>query len=429
MNYRLRCIPLVLCAVLAGGCAGEDEPSGSIPATSSAYIVLAWNDLGMHCLSPGYDTAVILPPYNTLMAQVIKRGNKPQVVTSGVTVEYRIINNTSSSAKGLFGQFWAYAQKLFGAAPADNKGLTGNGLSGTMAASGTHFEVIGIPVVPIDDSGVKNPYQVAEITVKDTSGTVLAQTRATVPTSDEINCGKCHAAGGTVTQVFNDILSKHDSSHGTSLMSQKPVLCASCHGSPALGTSGAGSSGKYLSQAIHRSHSTRGAACYDCHPGANTKCSRSASHTAADGNCVTCHGDMSNVAATIVSGRVPWTTEPKCVTCHSGIAQVDTGATLYRNAAGHGGVYCAGCHGSPHAMYPVSAASQDATGNYQPLQYQQKAMVLGDCRSCHKSSRGGGNNFAEEHSGKTSACNVCHTGFQNAGNTANWPHQFQWKSR
>ena len=92
---------------------------------------------------------------------------------------------------------------------------------------------------------------------------------------------------------------------------------------------------------------------------------------------------MANVANTIAAGRVPWVTEPKCAatSCHSGtIPQVDTGTTLYRNAVGHGGVYCAGCHGSPHAMYPVDT-TLDKTDNYQALQYQAKAMVLGDCRN------------------------------------------------
>ncbi len=434
----------LFCVFLLGGCGGGDSDgvSNSIPATSAAYVVVAWNDLGMHCLNPSYDTAVILPPYNTVLAQVIKRGNKPQVVTSGLTVSYRIINNSSSANKALFGQFWTNAnalfQSLFPAMPdlalLTNKdiGLTDNGLSGSMKPVGTHFEVTGIPVVPIEDSGVNNPYQVAEITVKDSNGTVVAQTRATVPTSDEINCGKCHGQqGASVTQVFNDVLAKHYLSGYPRLDTQKPVLCASCHGSPALGTVGPGSSGKYLSQAIHAAHANRGAACYDCHPGASTKCNRSTKHTSADGNCTTCHGSMANVAATIASGaRIPWQNEPSCVgsACHSGtIPQVDTGTSLYRNAVGHGGVHCAGCHGSPHAMVP----SNQASDNYQALQYQAKAMVLGDCRNCHGSSRGdgGASKFASEHSGKNSACNICHTGYQNAGNSANWPHQFQWKSR
>lgn len=434
------CFIVMLLLSGCGGGGGNEGATNNIPSASSSYIVVAWNDLGMHCLNPSYDTAVILPPYNTVWAQVLKRGNPPQVVTSGLTVSYRIINNTTSQGKGLFSQFWTYALQLFGVAPAIDKGLNldtpsiSNGLSGSMVAKGDHFQVNGIPVVPYEDgSTTRNPYQVAEITVKDASGTVVAQTRATVPTSDEINCGKCHAVGGTATQVFSDVLSKHDAHNGTTLVNQKPVLCASCHGSPALGTTGPGSSGKYLSQAIHGFHATLAAAqqpgCYDCHPGASTKCNRSSKHTnnnAADGNCTTCHGDLANVASTIANGsRIPWVAEPKCVSCHIGVAQVDTGTVLYRNAVGHGGVYCAGCHGSPHAMVP----SNQASDNYQALQYQNAPIVLGDCRVCHATSRGGGNDFAGEHSGRTSACNICHTGFQNAGNTANWPHQFQWKSR
>lgn len=429
---------LLLGTALMGGCGsgGEsDENGGTITATGSSHIVVAWNDLGMHCLNPSYDTAVILPPYNTVWAQVIKRGNPPTVVTSGLTVSYRIINNTTSQGKGLFYQFWTYASSLFGVTPATDKGLnleTGgpsNGLSGTMEVKGDHFQVNGIPVVPYEDGATtRNPYQVAEITVRDGSGVIVAQTRATVPTSDEINCGKCHGpSGGTVTDVFNDILVKHDARHGTSLTTSKPVLCASCHGSPALGTTGTGTAGIYLSQAIHGSHASRGAACYDCHPGASTKCNRSTRHTAADGNCTGCHGSMSNVATTIASGRVPWASEPKCVTCHTGVAQVDTGTTLYRNAVGHGGVYCTGCHGSPHAMVP----SNQASDNYQALQYQSSAKSLGSCGACHSSSRGGGSDFVGEHvnEGKTSACNICHTGFTNAGNTSLWPHSFQWHAR
>ena len=417
-------------------------PSGGINTTAAApYVVLAWNDLGMHCLNPTYDTAVILPPYNTVWAQVIKRGNPPQLVTSGVDVSYRLIMNTTSQ-KGFFAQFWTYATQLFGVTPALDKGLNldnptvSNGLSGALLAKTDHFQVSGIPVTPVNDGNTWTPYQLAEITVKDsTTGAVLAQTRATVPTSDEINCGKCHGNSSDPTIVFKDILAKHDALNGTQLQSSKPVLCASCHGSPVLGQTGSGSAGKYLSQAIHGFHETLATPpnCYDCHPGAVTQCSRSTKHTTADGNCVTCHGNLSNVAATISSGsRIPWKNEPKCVTCHNtgingtGVAGVDTGAALYRSSTEHGGVYCAGCHGSPHAMIPTS----QVTDNYQSIQYQGAAKTIGDCGVCHNTSRGGGNNFAGEHgSGRLSACSVCHTGFQNAGNTANWPHQFQWKSR
>ena len=109
---------------------------------------------------------------------------------------------------------------------------------------------------------------------------------------------------------------KHDDEEGTLLMQSKPVLCAECHGSEALGMSGRGSSGKYLSEAIHGFHADRGATCYDCHPGQTTKCNRSIKHTGADGNCITCHGTMAQVASS-TSTRVPWVNEPSCSTCHN----------------------------------------------------------------------------------------------------------------
>ncbi len=423
-------IVLLVCTCGGGG-GGGDGGTTSIPATNYTYIVLAWNDLGMHCLNPTYDSAVILPPYNTVWAQVIKRGNPPQILTTGLTVEYRIDGNTYSYGKRSYGQFWDNMFKLFGVSLPHDKGLNldnpsiNNGLSGTMVMKADHFQVNGIPVVPVNDSGTWNPFQVAVITVKDAGGNVLVETRATVPTSDEINCAKCH--GGAGTDPLVDVLNKHDAAILTTLATSTPVLCASqCHGSPALGLP-LGTSGRYLSQSIHSFHATKNALCYDCHPGATTRCNRSARHTATDGNCITCHGDLSQVGGSIATGRVPWVNEPKCVTCHIGVAGVDTGAVLYRNDPGHGGVYCAGCHGSPHAMVPSTLAAD----NYQALQYQGAAKSLGDCGVCHITSRGGGNDFASEHvaEGKVSACSVCHTGFQNASNFTNWPHQFQWKAR
>jgi len=385
----------------------------------------------MHCLNPSYDNAVILPPYNTVWAQVIRRGNPPQVVTSGLTVEYRIDGNTYSYGKRKYGQFWDNMLALFGVSLPHDIGLNlddpaiNNGLSGVMVRKSDHFQVNGIPVTPVKDSGVWDPFQVAVITVKDQAGAVLASTRATVPTSDEINCAKCHGSGAV--DPLLDVLRKHDTNITTTLEASKPVLCAfQCHGSPALGIP-LGSSGKYLSASIHSFHASKGPVCYDCHPGKTTSCNRSVSHTAADGNCIACHGDLNQVGGSIGTGRIPWADEPKCVMCHPGVAGVDTGTVLYRNSAGHGGVYCAGCHGSPHAMVPSSLASD----NYQAIQYQSAARSLGDCKVCHGTSRGGGSDFSGEHAaeGRTSACSVCHTGFLNAANIAGWPHQFQWKTR
>jgi hypothetical protein len=217
-------------------------------------------------------------------------------------------------------------------------------------------------------------------------------------------------------------------------MADAPVLCASCHGSPVLGASDSGSSGLYLSQAIHGFHAEQaGVACYDCHPGTQTQCNRSLRHTDSDGNCIACHGTMSDVSGTIAGGRVPWATEPKCISCHDGVQGVDTGSTLYRNDTGHGGVYCAGCHQSPHAMVP----SREATDNYQARQYQNASVTIGSCAACHGSSRGeedeGLVGFLEKHAGSNpeerSACHVCHTALPANIGAAQFPHQFTWQAR
>jgi hypothetical protein len=429
-------------AVALLGCSSSEEPNGGngsdIPATDMEYVVFVWNDLGMHCLNPTYDQAVILPPYNTVWAQVVRRGNPPQIVTSGLTVEYRMVDNTYSYGKtdpygGDFAQFWDNAQALFGVALEHDRGLNlvdpaiSNGLSGTMVAKGDHFQVDGIPVVPVNDAGAWDPYQVIEVTVKQ-NGTVIGQTRATVPTSDEIDCAKCHGA----SDPFGDVLASHDQLHGTNLSGQTPVLCANgvCHTSPALGQAGEGSDG-YLSQVIHEAHADRNAACMDCHPGAVTRCSRSLAHSAADGNCITCHGTMQQVASSIESGqRTPWFDEPTCAsgTCHDGVAEVGSQASLYRNTTGHHGMYCPACHNSPHAMYP----SREATDDYQPEQYQAEVLSIGSCGVCHSSSRGDDeiDEFGEEHGGtggRATACSVCHTVVPT--NTAQWPHGFTWKAR
>jgi len=420
---------LLLISGIILGSACKKEAS-TIPATTGEYVVFAWNDLGMHCLNPSYDEMVILPPYNTVNAQVVKRGDPPQLIISGITVEYNILNNTSSYGKREYGGFWTNFTSLFGGtAPANNIGLTGTALSGFMTVRSDHFTAEGIPVVPVDDNGLWDPFQVIQVRVKDATGKLLAETQATVPTSDEINCAKCHTEGPS--SVFTNILRSHDDAHGTSLVNDKPVLCASCHGSPALGTNGPGSSGVYFSQAIHGFHADKGATCYDCHPGTNTRCNRSLAHNGSgdDGNCTTCHGDMANVSSTINGGRVPWVTEPKCVTCHTDVDGVETNNNLYRNSKGHGNIYCTACHGSPHAMFP----SREVKDNYQPNQYQgSNIKTIGSCGVCHDSSKGegSGGEFNETHGGSSpeheNTCHVCHTKI--SSNTSDWPHGFTWKN-
>lgn len=296
-----------LLASVSPAYADDDVNAVPIPATRQGLVVLAWNDLGMHCLNPTYDRDVILPPYNNLWAQVILRGNPPRLVTAGYRVSYDLVGNTYSYGKRSYGQFWDFAQDLFGLALERDTGLNlvdpsrHNGLSGELVAMGDHFQADGIPVVPVNDAGVWNPYQVARLTVRNAAGQTVAQTRTTIPTSDEIRCDKCH--GGAVRPY----LELHDQKHGTQLAgAPQPFMCASCHGSPVLGAPKR-TGIPYLSQAVHGLHGrvSPSPGCYDCHPGERTQCSRSLAHTDASGACAKCHGPLQQVASSISAGRVP----------------------------------------------------------------------------------------------------------------------------
>jgi hypothetical protein len=323
---------------------------------------------------------------------------------------------------------------LFGVDLAHDTGLNftdpdvHNGLTGTMLLKGQRFEATGVPVVPMNDAGTWDPYQVAEIVVKDaSSGAELARTRTMAETSDEINCAKCH--GKTINdKEIGSVLAEHDKKQETTLVEDAPVNCADCHGSPVLGTTGKGTSEEYLSYAVHIFHYDQTSlACYDCHPGTTTLAHRSKAHTADDGNCKICHGDLTGLATTIANGRVPWVTEPKCSDCHTFTAEVNTGSALYHDGTGHGGLSCPACHGPAHAQVP----STKDVDNYQALQYQAKALALGSCRVCHSTSRGGGLNgvVAAHGSGRATACNVCHTGSITTNNPAQFPHRFQQRNR
>ncbi|MBL8483941.1 MAG: hypothetical protein JNJ60_17220 [Rhodocyclaceae bacterium] len=56
---------------------------------TSTYAVIAANDLGMHCADQDYRIFSILPPFNVVHAQVIKKGSKPLILdSSSVDVYY-----------------------------------------------------------------------------------------------------------------------------------------------------------------------------------------------------------------------------------------------------------------------------------------------------------------------------------------------------
>ncbi len=341
--------------------------------TSDEYVVLSWNDLGMHCANKDFSTMVILPPYNNLKAQVIKRGNAttmPQLITTGLTVTYEIPGNTYSVGKT---NFWTYSLGLFGVS-IPNTGLTGAGLTGTMAMNTNEYFQDGIPLTPYQDNNLvtESPFQLAMIKVKDGGGNLLAQTQPVIPVSNEINCvsAGCHNSEQA-------ILNEHELEGGFN-PNNKPVKCSSCHSDNALGAPGVPGLPSF-SEVIHKKHGSITNDCYKCHPGPNTQCFRDIMHTGGM-VCQDCHGNVSHVGQTIQNGRQPWLQEPSCgeAACHGANYSPEPNK-LYRNSRGHANLYCSACHGSPHAIVPT----EQANDNVQSIAVQGWAGTLSKCSVCH----------------------------------------------
>jgi hypothetical protein len=364
----------------------------AVPSEAEAagdYIVLSWNDLGMHCYNADFQDLAVLPPYNTLWAQVVRVGNPPVIVTEGISVTYEFPDNTYSVGKS---NFWDYEQQLFGVDLPPDVGLTGKGLAGEMDLHDDHFVAEGIPLTEYRDSAPTTPYpyQLATVIARDAdTGVELARSTVVAPVSSEMHCDNCHYDGGVediaTGRVETNILTLHDqensdeypSGHTTPLMQRRPILCAECHASNALGAPGVAGVPN-LSDAMHSKHRGRVTqnldGCYNCHPGPQTQCLRDVmSQEGMD--CVDCHGDMRAVA----NNPTPWLNEPRCdnAACHGSDYQQDQ--PLYRWSREHGGIYCAACHDSPHAIAP----SREPNDSIKFIALQGHAGTLDTCTVCH----------------------------------------------
>lgn len=313
-----------------------------IPSTMFAgggqWTVVAWNNLGMHCMDDDYSVFSILPPFNTINAQVMDAAGHliTDPAAAGISVTYEAAANPDGSINTTsFGKtnFYDYAAVLFGANLNVDQGLAGKSMPGTANApqamtwdAGMNwFEAAGIPITPTDDGGQRNPYPLLRVVVKSSGGSVLASTDIVAPVSDEMDCRACHKSGtipaampaaGWVNDANDkrdfrlNILRLHDEKNaGNALYApalaaagfapeglyhsvvngNKQVLCAACHASEALGTGGAAGV-MPLTAAMHSRHATvinptnglqldnvaSRNSCYLCHPGSETRCLRGA---------------------------------------------------------------------------------------------------------------------------------------------------------
>jgi mono/diheme cytochrome c family protein len=408
-------------------------------AKKTDYVLLVWNDLGMHCLSDGDSWFSFLPPANTLEAQLIKRGDPPVLMVDNAVLSYFVqkgFENPSAHS-----DFWKHSESLYGKKLENNIGLFGKGVKGTFDfdSSRNSYIAAGIPVVPYNDDGSYNPFPIFTVEARDkTTGALLIVTKTVAPVSAEIGCRNCHGGGwrtkhaGLSDSTAINILSLHDRRHGTELLtlarSGKPQLCQSCHPDPVLAS--AGTPGVVdFSAAMHGWHahyvpmedSRSCALCHPSNPQGSTQCLRDP-HAEFGMGCVDCHGTMATDAASLLraeagkppaarllkpltgagndtgASRVAWNGEVDCLNCHdnfqaptgdaSGTAKWTKDANgLYRKRTDDAGVRCPACHGSPHAMYPARNPMNRDRDNIQPLQYSGSRAPIGTngtCAICHR---------------------------------------------
>ena len=402
------------------------------------YVLLAWNDLGMHCTSDCDEAFSFLPPANTLEAQLVKRGDPPEILTQGIEITYQVEAGHRNPASQV--PFWEFSKSVYGTRLEKNTGLAGMGLGGVfkLLEGQTVFQAKWIPVVPYRDNGKAfNPYPTFTVQAlrKDT-GEILQTTRVTAPVSTETDCYRCHGGGprklgsGISENTAKNILAIHDRIQGTTLLKDalagRPRLCQSCHGDPALGAKG-DDGVLNLSAAIHGRHAgymsgMGNEACMYCHPisySGVTRCLRGV-HGGGEKRtvCSDCHGTLDDMAGSLLKGeadkprakflmgplpqksleavkaRVPWLQEPECLACHKNFEKPASNPSavnhwntvpgeLFRMKSDEAGAMrCIACHGSTHAIYPAKNPFDTWRDAIAPMQYQKNPYAIGANRSC-----------------------------------------------
>jgi Viral BACON domain len=372
--------------------------SASVPVTSSAgsitvpvtltvtsssggggtagYALLAWSELGMHCMDgKDYSVFSVLPPYNTIYAKLLTTGGQPLPVTSGVTITYQALKdasgsiNTTSAGTSTVAQktnFWTWVYTLFGLQEQNDVGLHGYPVQSLTPQPMTYdstkglWKAEGVPTAPYDDTGASKSYPMAQIIARNSSGQQIATATVVLAVSDELSCNNCHAAntnnnampsGGWITvsgytdaqNVKLNILKKHDDTHPissavltalqakganykryqaslyqTALAANNPVLCADCHASNALNAAGLStgvkdSSGNLLVPPLTTSMHT-------LHSGVSLPGSATTLDNATDpaNSCYQCHPGVNTKCQRGTMSGVA------CFNCHGNLSRVGT---------------------------------------------------------------------------------------------------------
>ena len=284
---------------------GRDNPN---------YQVFAFNDLGMHCYDKDFSVFSLLPLFNVIHGQVVKKGLKPTLLTDAeikltyaATADPSGSINTTSIGKT---NFWNFIAPLFG--PNFTNWPFDTGILGAKMpdlnfgpeplsydAAYKWFSATGIPLTNIDDHGNLNCFSMMKIRAVDKKTKIFRDSLdIVVPASSEMNCAACHETAAYVidgvtacdasppprlttlaaddfsnnpdpqVRFRENILILHDALSGTNLVGQynggngSPILCAQCHYSKALDLAGNNQptgdqvGHLYLSRAMHKHHGT-----------------------------------------------------------------------------------------------------------------------------------------------------------------------------
>ncbi|WP_157046920.1 cytochrome ubiquinol oxidase subunit I [Maridesulfovibrio salexigens] len=357
------------------------------------YVLMAWSLEGLRLIIDKDRAMSISDKGSTVRAQLLLRGDPPEVVTDDVKIVCK--------PQGMDKSF-------------------------ELAVKDGYFQSGPIEILPYTKEAYQ-PLPPVEVQAFDANGNVLASTTIVLPVSTRPGCNNCHGGGwdipeqgGFSARTAMDIAGVHDRDNKTNfrqrLKDNEIIDCMGCHD---------GELQLNLSTALHGFHAVylsgrENDACMMCHPQESLR----GVHVDAGMECVNCHGSMENHSLALLKGeeqkpaakeliklitpvdyeleeinaRQPNEQQPDCLTCHVEFADPDSDSAfnkwtedssgLFRNRKDEmDAVMCAACHNAPHAIFPAA----NERDNLRPLQYMGEAQPIGaagTCTVCHEDDMG-----------------------------------------
>lgn len=236
------------------------------------YVLMAWPLEGLHLQAEKDGTMLISEKGSIIRAQLLLRGDPPEVVTEDVKIVCTRV--------GLEQSFELKVEDGFFQSPA-------------------------MDVEPYVNKGYQ-PLPPVKVQALDSSGNVLAETTIVLPVSSRPGCNNCHGGGwnnpnqgGLSGKTAADIINVHDRDNNTDFKSRveggESIDCMSCHD---------GEMQLDLSVALHGFHAVylsgrENDACMMCHPQESLR----GVHLDAGMECVNCHGFMEDHALALLKGK------------------------------------------------------------------------------------------------------------------------------